>query len=89
LRVPSDVTDAGCEMLEPLPPPRRKSERPPAWPRREVINAIFRVLLEHVLQLKLIRRLLSQLQALGSHIVGTRMNPSPSRMMWPVAGNGA
>jgi putative transposase len=44
LCVASDLTDAEWAVLEPLLPPRRKSGRPPAWPMREIFNAIFYVL---------------------------------------------
>jgi transposase len=44
LRVAGDLTDAEWAVLEPLLPPRRKSGRPPAWPMREIINAIFYLL---------------------------------------------
>ena len=44
LRFPSDVTDAEWAVLEPLLPRPSPVGRPPAWPMREVVNAIFYVL---------------------------------------------
>lgn len=44
LRVASDLTEGEWAVLEPLLPPRRKSGRVPAWPTREIVNAIFYVL---------------------------------------------
>ena len=44
LRFASDVTDAEWVVLEPLLPPRSAFGRPPSWPLREIVNAIFYVL---------------------------------------------
>jgi len=44
LRFASDLTDAEWAVLEPLLPPPSPVGRPPAWPRREIVNAIFYVL---------------------------------------------
>lgn len=44
LRFASDVTDAGWAVLEPLLPLPAAVGRPPAWPMREIVNAIFYVL---------------------------------------------
>jgi putative transposase len=44
LRFASDVTDAEWTVLEPLLPPASPIGRPPAWPLRELVNAMFYVL---------------------------------------------
>lgn len=44
LRYASDLTDDEWRLLEPLLPPPRRCGRRPAWPMREVLNAIFYVL---------------------------------------------
>jgi len=44
LRFASDVTDAEWAVLEPLLPPISTVGRPPAWPLRELVNAMFYVL---------------------------------------------
>ncbi len=44
LRVASDVTDDEWAVLEPLLPARPALGRSPAWPHREIVNAIFFVL---------------------------------------------
>ena len=44
LRFASDVTDAEWAVLEPLLPPVSPVGRRPAWPLRELVNAIFYVL---------------------------------------------
>jgi len=44
VRFPSDLTDAEWAVLAPLLPPRRPVGRPPAWPMREILDAIFYVL---------------------------------------------
>ena len=44
LRFASDVTDAEWAVLAPLLPPLSPVGRPPAWPMREIVNAIFYVL---------------------------------------------
>ena len=44
LRVASDLTDAEWTVLEPLLPPPSPVGRPPEWPMREIVNAIFYVL---------------------------------------------
>jgi len=44
LRFPSDLTDAEWAVLAPLLPPRSPVGRPPAWPMREILDAIFYVL---------------------------------------------
>lgn len=44
LRFPSDLTDAEWAVLAPLLPPRPPVGRPPAWPMREILDAIFYVL---------------------------------------------
>ncbi|HYZ34346.1 MAG TPA: IS5 family transposase [Crenalkalicoccus sp.] len=44
LRLASDVTDAEWAVLAPLLPPPSAVGRPPAWPMREIVNAIFYVL---------------------------------------------
>jgi putative transposase len=44
LRFASDVTDAEWAVLSPLLPPPSGVGRPPSWPMREVVNAIFYVL---------------------------------------------
>jgi putative transposase len=44
LRFASDVTDAEWAVLAPLLPPVSSVGRPPAWPMREIVNAIFYVL---------------------------------------------
>jgi transposase len=44
LRFASDLTDAEWAVLEPLLPPPSAVGRPPAWPMRELVNAIFYVL---------------------------------------------
>ena len=44
LRFASDLTDAEWAVLEPLLPPPAPVGRPPEWPTREIVNAIFYVL---------------------------------------------
>ena len=44
LRFTSDVTDAEWALIEPLLPARAPVGRPPEWPMREIVNAIFYVL---------------------------------------------
>jgi putative transposase len=44
LRFASDLTDAEWAVIEPLLPRRPRIGRPPAWPMREIVNAIFYVL---------------------------------------------
>ena len=44
LRFTSDLTDAEWAVLEPLLPPPSPVGRPPEWPMREIVNAIFYVL---------------------------------------------
>jgi putative transposase len=44
LRFASDLTDAEWAVLEPLLPPPAPVGRPPEWPMREIVNAIFYVL---------------------------------------------
>src|SRR5215472_14877481 len=44
LRFASDLTDAEWAVVEPLLPPPAPVGRPPRWPMREVVNAIFYVL---------------------------------------------
>ncbi len=44
LRFASDVTDAEWAVLDPLLPPISPVGRRPAWPLRELVNAIFYVL---------------------------------------------
>jgi transposase len=44
LRFASDVTDAEWAVLKPLLPPPSGIGRPPEWPMREIVNAIFYVL---------------------------------------------
>jgi len=44
LRVASDLTDAEWAVLEPLLPRPSPVGRPPAWPMREIVEAIFYVL---------------------------------------------
>jgi putative transposase len=44
LRFASDVTDTEWAVLEPLLPPPADVGRPPEWPMREIVNAIFYVL---------------------------------------------
>jgi transposase len=44
LRFASDVTDAEWAVLDPLLPPMSPVGRRPAWPLRELVNAIFYVL---------------------------------------------
>jgi putative transposase len=44
LRFASDLTDAEWAVLEPLLPPPASVGRPPEWPMREIVNAIFYVL---------------------------------------------
>ena len=43
-RYPSDLTDAQWARLEPLVPPPKPGGRPPAHPRRELVNAMLYVL---------------------------------------------
>jgi transposase len=40
----SDVTDAEWALIEPLLPARSSVGRPPEWPMRQIVNAIFYVL---------------------------------------------
>lgn len=44
LRFASDLTDAEWAVIEPLLPPLSRVGRPPEWPMREIVNAIFYVL---------------------------------------------
>ena len=44
LRYGSDLTDAEWAVLEPLLPPLSRTGRPPSWPMREIVAAIFYVL---------------------------------------------
>lgn len=44
LRFASDLTDAEWAVLGPLLPPASSTGRPPAWPLRELVNAMFYVL---------------------------------------------
>ena len=44
LRFASDLADAEWTVIEPLLPPLSPVGRPPEWPLREIINAIFYVL---------------------------------------------
>ena len=44
LRFPSDVTDAEWAVLEPLLPAPSRVGRPPTWPMRAIVNAIFYIL---------------------------------------------
>jgi len=44
LHFASDLTDAEWAVLAPLLPARSPMGRPPAWPMREIVNAIFYVL---------------------------------------------
>ena len=44
LRFASDLTDAAWAIVAPLLPAGSPVGRPPRWPRREVVNAIFYVL---------------------------------------------
>lgn len=44
LRFSIDVTDVEWALIEPLHPPRSPVGRPPEWPMREIVNAIFYVL---------------------------------------------
>jgi putative transposase len=44
LRFAIDVTDAEWTVLAPLLPQVSPVGRPPAWPMREIVNAIFYVL---------------------------------------------
>ena len=44
LRFASDLTDAGWAIVAPLLPAGSLVGRPPSWPRREIVNAIFYVL---------------------------------------------
>ena len=44
LRFASDLTDAEWAVLEPLLPPAAAAGRPPTWPLRELVNAMFYVL---------------------------------------------
>ena len=37
LLLPSDLTDADWEILEPLLPPPRKLGRPPVWDYRQIV----------------------------------------------------
>ncbi len=41
LRVASDLTDAEWAVIEPLLPTPSPIGRPPAWPMRDIVNAIF------------------------------------------------
>jgi transposase len=40
----TDLTDAEWRVIAPLLPPAKGTGRPPAWPMREIVNAIFYVL---------------------------------------------
>lgn len=44
LRFASDLTDAEWAVVKPLLPPPSAVGRPPEWPMRELVNAIFYVL---------------------------------------------
>jgi putative transposase len=44
LRFPSDLTDAEWAVLEPLLPARSSVGRPPSWPMRDLVSAMFYVL---------------------------------------------
>jgi len=44
LRFASDLTDAEWAVLEPLLPAPSPVGRPPQWPMREIVNAVFYVL---------------------------------------------
>ena len=44
LRYETDLTDAEWRVIEPLLPEPLSQGRPPVWPRREIMNAIFYVL---------------------------------------------
>ena len=44
LRFASDTTDAEWAVLAPLLPPPTPEGRPPQWPMREIVDAIFYVL---------------------------------------------
>jgi hypothetical protein len=44
LRFGSDLTDAEWAALEPLLPPPSPIGRPPTWPMRAIVEAIFYVL---------------------------------------------
>jgi putative transposase len=44
LRFASDLTDAERGVIEKLLPPPSSVGRPPVWPRREIVDAIFYVL---------------------------------------------
>jgi putative transposase len=44
LRFASDLTDAEWAVLQPLLPPPASVGRPPAWPMRMIVDAIFYVL---------------------------------------------
>ena len=44
LLLPSDLTDAEWEILEPLLPPRGKRGRPPVWDYRQIVEAILYLL---------------------------------------------
>jgi transposase len=44
LRFASDLTDPEWAVLEPLLPPPATTGRPPTWPLRELVNAMFYVL---------------------------------------------
>ena len=41
---PTDLTDTEWAILEPLVPAPKLGGRPPTWPRREIVNAVFYVL---------------------------------------------
>jgi hypothetical protein len=41
LRFASDLTDAEWALLYPLLPPLSSVGRPPAWPVRDILDAIF------------------------------------------------
>jgi len=57
LRFASDLTGPEWAVIEPLPPPPAVTGRPPAWPMREIVNAIFYVLRGSVAWLGRKRRL--------------------------------
>ena len=44
LRFASDLSDAEWAVLQPLLPPASAVGRPPSWPMRDIVDAIFYVL---------------------------------------------
>jgi putative transposase len=67
IRLASDVTDAEWSVLEPLLPGVSPVGRPPAWPLRELVNAIF-----YVLRGGIPWRMLLRLERALGKSVGTR-----------------